>query len=179
LKRTIHIGLPALALALLLAPGCASSNNGDVLDPQASGLDGTWEYLVVNAFDARFTGCTGDAAVLEGVTFFEGLSMAPICQTAVSFSVLQQGDVFQAPPHQATCSDGAVASVSGSGLISEPDLGGQWESASSSGVNSVHAFSGLIVGNTIQLQESRREFSGAFTGSCDFEPELSAIITVH
>lgn len=170
---------PACAIALMLTLGCAGSNNGDVLDPQASGLDGTWEYLVVNAFDARFTGCTGDATVLEGATFYEGLSLAPICQTAVIFPVSQQGDTFQAPPHQATCSDGALASVTGSGLISEPDLGGQWESASSSGVSSVQAFAGIIVGNTIQLRESRREFSGAFVGSCEFNPDLSAVITIQ
>ena len=179
MKRSTQLIAIVFGFALLLAPGCASSNNGNVLDPKSSGLDGNWEYLVLNAYEATFANCTGDATLLEGASFVEGLSMAPICQTAVTFPVSQEGDSFLAPAHQSTCSDGALASVTGSGLIVTPDLDGQWESSSDSGVYSVHIFSGAINGNTVELLETHREFSGTFVGSCDFDPELAVVITIQ
>lgn len=169
----------ALWATCLLLAGCAGSNDGDVLDPMKGGLEGTWEYLVTNAFDATFTGCTADAAVLEGATFYEGLSLAPICTTAVTFDVNQSGDEFLLPPHQVTCSDGASAVMTGFGLVNDSDIGGQWESVSDRGVAAVQLFTGVIVGNTIELTESSRSFSGAFQGGCDFSPPLTALVTVQ
>ncbi len=158
--------------------GCAGHNQGDVLDPSKNGLQGTWEYLVTNAYTAQFKDCTDAASVLEGATFYEGLSLAPICMTGVTFNVNQAGDEFDVPPHQVVCSDGAPASVSGSGLIADPQVGGQWESVSSTGVTAIQTFSGVIAGNTLQLSESSRTFKGSFAGSCEFEPPLTALVTV-
>lgn len=150
-----------------------------MLDPEKGGLEGTWDYLVTNAFEATFTGCTGDATVLEGATLYEGLSLAPICLTAVTFDVNQTGDEFLLPPHQVTCSDGASAVMTGFGLIDDPDIGGQWESVSDQGVAAVQLFTGVIVGNTIELTESSRSFTGVFQGDCDFSPPLTALVTVQ
>ena len=182
----MKVELPAIArriatatVACMLCGGCAGTNDGDRLDPSKSGLQGTWEYLVLNTYDARFTGCTGDAGVLEGVTLYEGMALAPICQTAVQFPVNQVGSAFDAPPHQVTCSLGAQASVSGFGQIVEPDLGGQWESVSDQGVTTTQEFTGVIVGSTIELSETRRTFVGDFQGSCDFSPPLDVVVTVQ
>jgi hypothetical protein len=169
----------ALWVACLLLAGCAGSNDGDALDPIKGGLEGTWDYLVTNAFEATFTGCTGDATVLEGATLYEGLSLAPICMTAVTFDVNQTGDEFLLPPHQVTCSDGASAVMTGFGLIDDSEIGGQWESTSDQGVAAVQLFTGVIVGNTIELAESSRSFSGVFQGGCDFSPPLTALVTVQ
>ena len=158
--------------------GCTDSNRGEVLDPSNDGLAGTWEYLAMNAYEARFKNCTGDAAVLEGSTLYEGLAEAPICLTAVKFEAHQSGDAFDVPPHTVTCSDGASGTVSGAGLIADPSLGGEWESQSDRGVKSVQTFTGVINGNTIELAETHRTFSGSFSGGCDFSPPLSAVITV-
>ena len=169
--------IAALACAFLVR--CSASHEGDVLDPANGDLQGTWEYLVTNAYDATFTGCTGDAAVLEGATLYEGLSLAPICLAPVTMAVQQAGDAFDVPPHAVVCSDGASASVTGFGQIADPALGGQWESTSEEGVLAVQTFAGVISGNTIQLTEMRRNFSGSFEGQCDFSPPLSALITVR
>jgi hypothetical protein len=162
----------------LLFTACAGSNDGDVIDPAKSGLNGTWTYLVTNAFDATFSGCTGDAAVLEGETFHDGLALAPICRTSITFDVSQVGEVFQVPAYQVTCTDGASGSMSGFGQIVGPQVGGQWDSASDTGVTATQIFTGTIVGDTIQVRESRRTFSGTFQGACDFSPELMAEVTV-
>ena len=77
------------------------------------------------------------------------------------------------------CSDGAAGTVSGAGLIADPDLGGEWESESDRGVKSVQSFTGVINGNTIELVETHRTFSGTFSGSCDFSPPLAAVVTVE
>jgi len=177
----VRVRFPAIAamVACVLCGGCAGTNEGDTLDPSKSGLQGTWEYLVLNTYDATFTGCSGDATLLEGVTLYEGLALAPICQTAVQFPVNQAGSAFDAPPHQVTCSDGAQASVSGFGQIADPDLGGQWESVSDQGVTTIQVFSGVIAGSTIELSETRRTFAGNFQGSCDFSPPLDVIVTVQ
>ena len=168
----------ATIVCLLLA-GCAASHEGNVLNPSTGDLQGTWEYLVTNAYDATFSGCTGDAVVLEGATLYEGLSLAPICLTAVTFDANQEGDAFDVPPHEVVCSDGASATVTGFGQIQNPGLGGQWESTSDLGVSAVQLFTGVIAGNTIQLTELRRTFSGGFEGGCDFSPPLTALITVN
>ena len=168
----------ATLLICFLLTACAGSNDGDVIDPAKSGLNGTWHYVVTNAFDATFSGCTGDAAVLEGETFHDGLALAPICRTAVTFDVNQVGETFQVPAYQVTCSDGASGSLSGFGQIADPDVGGQWDSASDSGVTATQIFSGTIAGDTIEVRESRRTFSGTFQGACDFSPELTAVVTV-
>ncbi len=172
--------LRAVALLSLLAfAGCAGMNDGDALDPTTNGLQGTWEYLVTNAYESEFTGCTGDATVLEGATFFEALSLAPICLAGVTLDANQDGDSFEVLSHQVTCSDGAAASVSALGAVTESGIGGQWESASDRGVSAVQIFTGEITGNTIELTETRRIFSGDFQGACDLAPPLTAIVTVR
>jgi hypothetical protein len=163
----------------VLLVGCASSHTGEVLDPEKSGLQGTWEYLVTNGYQATFSGCSGDAEVLEGLTLVEGLSSAPICMAAVTFEVQQDGDAFQAPPYDVVCSDDDIASVTGFGQIDDLDVVGQWDSVSARGVTASQAFSGYIVGNTIALTENRWTFSGAFRGACDFAPPLTAVVTVQ
>jgi len=176
--KRLHV-MSLMLLPLLLLAGCADSNNGDVLDPQKSGLTGTWDYLVTNGYQARFVNCTGDATVLEGETLVNGMALAPICMTGVTFQVDQSGDAFEAPPYQVTCSDGAGASVSGVGQVNVLDIGGQWDSVSDQGVTSAQMFTGYIVGNTIELSESRRVFTGAFEGACDFSPALTVTVTVQ
>ena len=84
-----------LLLTIIAFAGCAGMNDDDGLDPTTNGLEGTWEYLVTNAYEAEFTGCSGDATVLEGATFFEGLSLAPICITGVTVAAIQDGDSFE------------------------------------------------------------------------------------
>ena len=42
-----------------------------------------------------------------------------------------------------------------------------------------HEFSGVIVGSTIELSETRRTFAGNFQGSCDFSPPLDVVVTVQ
>ena len=172
------IGL-IVVIAALGVVGCSGQNNGDLLSPAMSGLDGTWEYLITNAHDARFSGCSGDAAVLEGATLFEGLSLAPICMTPVTFDVNQAGQTFDAETNQVTCSDGATAQIAGFGQIDDPVIGGQWESLSDGGVESIQSFTGVIAGNTIQISELRRDFTGNFEGGCDLSPPVEAIITVQ
>jgi hypothetical protein len=166
-------------IAFVCLIGCAASNDGDVLDPSKDGLEGTWDYLVTNAYEARFTDCTGDATVLEGATLYEGLSLAPICLAAVSFAADQNGDGFDVPPHAVSCSDGSSGTASGSGRISGFDVEGQWDSLSGLGVEAVQLFSGSISGNTIEITETHRSFDGTFRGECRFSPALTALITVH
>ena len=158
--------------------GCADLND-EGLDPTTNDLQGTWEYLVTNAYEARFTGCTGDATVIEGATFFEAFSLAPVCLAGVVLAANQDGDSFQVMPHQVTCSDGAVASVSANGSVDGSGIGGQWESTSDEGVTAVQVFSGAIVGNLIELTETRRIFDGSFQGACDLSPPLTALVTVE
>jgi hypothetical protein len=159
--------------------GCAGSNDGDVLNPANNDLNGTWDYLITNAFEARFVGCTGDATVLEGTKFIDGLSLAPICMNAVRFDVTQSGEAFDVPPHQGVCSLGSPASVTGSGFVQHRDLGGEWRSVSDDGVTAVQVFSGVIAGNTIELSESARTFSGDFNGGCSLSPPLTTLVTVQ
>jgi len=176
-----HSALPCTVLLLSIAvfAGCAGMNDGAALDPATNGLQGTWEYLVINAYEAEFTGCTGDATVLEGATFFEALSLAPICLAAVTLDASQDGDSFEILSHQVKCSDGAEASVSALGAVTESGIGGQWESTSDQGVSAVQIFSGEIAGNTIELTETRRIFDGDFQGACDLSPPLTAVVTVR
>ena len=174
----------ALVRAMLFLPfvafaGCAGMNDGEALDPTTNGLQGTWEYLVTNAYEAEFIGCTGDATVLEGATFFDALSLAPICLAGVTLDANQDGESFEVLSHQVTCSDGAEASVSALGEVTELGIGGQWESVSDQGVSAVQIFSGEISGDTIELTETRRIFDGDFQGVCDLAPPLTAIVTVR
>lgn len=171
----------AVLLASIAVIGCAGSSEsvGEILDPSKSGLEGNWEYLVMNAFEAQFSGCTGDAAVLEGATFYEAQALAPMCLVAGRFEVIQVGDAFQVRSHEVTCSDGTTATVSGVGQIGDSLLGGQWESDSAQGVHAVQVFSGSAAGHTIAMNETRRTFSGVLEGSCDLTPPLVATVTVQ
>ena len=165
--------------SLIALAGCAGSNEPGALDPTSNGLQGTWEYLVTNAYEAEFTGCSGDATVLEGATFFEGLGLAPICLAGVTVAANQDGEAFEVLSHSVTCSDDAVATVRAFGVVSDTGVGGQWESDSSLGVSAVQIFTGHIVGDTIQLAETRRIFEGDFQGACDLSPPLTAVVTVR
>ncbi len=164
---------------LVSVAGCAGQNEGYVLNPATGDLDGSWEYLMTNFYQATFTGCTADAAVLEGVTLYEALPLAPICLTGVVFDAVQVEDSFNVPAHSITCSDGAGAAVTANGAIVDLDISGQWVSSSDQGVDAVQIFTGTIVGNTIELTETRRTFSGSFQGSCDFTPPLTSVISVQ
>ena len=83
-------------LSIIVFAGCAGMNDDGAIDPTTNGLEGTWEYLVTNAYEAEFSGCSVDATVLEGATFFEALSLAPICLAGVTLDADQDGDSFEA-----------------------------------------------------------------------------------
>ncbi len=170
--------LSVVFLSIIVFAGCSGMNDDQAPDP-TTGVQGTWEYLVINAYEAEFTGCTGDATVLEGSTFFEALSLAPICLAGVTLDANQDGDSFEVLSHRVTCSDGVEASVSALGAITGSGIGGQWESSSDLGVSAVQIFSGQMTGNTIELTESRRIFDGDFQGACDLAPPLIAVVTVQ
>lgn len=168
-------------LSSIVVVGCADSNDdvGSLLDPEKSGLQGNWEYLVMNAYEARFSGCTGDAAVLEGATFYDAQGLAPMCLVAGTFEVRQVGDAFQIMSHDVTCSDGTPATVTGIGQIGDTFVGGQWDSSSAQGVSAVQVFSGSVIGNTIAMNETRRSFTGGLEGTCELTPPLIASVTVQ
>ena len=166
-------------LAVLAALAGCSALNDDTLDPSGGGLEGSWAYLATNAYDAVFTGCTGDAAVLEGLSFVEGMEVAPICAVAGSFDVVQDGDEFAVVPFDVICSDGWSGTIAGGGSHSGTTLAGSWESTSGSGVTGVQSFSGSITGgNVAEILENRRTFSGGFEGSCDLSPPLRATVRI-
>lgn len=170
---------PLLLLTVALA-GCAGSNDDVVptfLNSELSDLSGTWDYEIQNAYDAIFTGCTGDAAMLEGRSFYEGLTVAPICVVPNSFEVVQDGDVLQVLPDSTYCG-GITASVTGSGALSETSLNGSLQVASASGATT-HTYSGARSGRTVEIAEERHAFSGAFQGQCDLTPPLRATVTVR
>ena len=182
-NTTLYPALICLTVLIFCASSIGCSSSSASPSPfgaaQTGALDGNWEYFVTNAYGATFENCTGDAAVLEGYTFSEASAFAPMCVLAVKFKVDQLDDSFQVVPHGVTCSDGASASVTGTGLqVNDSDIVGQWESASSSGVNASQVFSGSVVGDTISIVETARTFTGSFDGSCDLSPPLKAAITV-
>jgi len=169
----------ALALlAVLSLAGCASSHLGDTIDLEQNGLQGDWQYLVTNAYEATFVGCGGDAAVLEGKTFAQAQSLVPMCLPAGSFGVAHSGGDFSVPAYAVTCSDGSTGSAGGAGEVVASSVGGQWESISQAGVSAQQTFTGVVQGETIHLSETRRAFSGALSGACDLVPPLVAEIHV-
>ena len=172
------LAIPALAVCAA-SSGCAHLDDDDLLDPSGSGLQGNWEYLVNNAYESSFTGCTGDAAILEGLTFVDGMAAAPICIHSVYFEVLQDGDEFTVLPYSVACSDGSTASMTGVGSVSGATLSGEWRSTSDQGVDATQSFSGSLRGDVIEILETTRTFSGSFQGTCDLSPALSAIAEVH
>lgn len=178
LPSTKRLCLVALVSLSALA-GCASTDIGNELGAGAGGVEGNWGYVITNASSATFTGCTGQAAVLEGVSYSAAAAIAPICGVAVEFDVTQADSDFQVVPHSVTCSDGSTASVAGLGQLIAAEVAGQWETASDQGVNAVQVFSGVVTGNLIRIIESRRTFSGAFDGACDLSPSLEATVYVE
>ncbi|MCP3978857.1 MAG: hypothetical protein GY716_05935 [bacterium] len=170
--------IAALAVSALLVAGCSQQNDGGILTDSSDGLAGTWDYLVTNAYEAVFTGCTGDAAVLEGKTFVEGMSAAPICIVSTRFDVQQSGDDgMTVVPHAVSCSDGSTADVSGQGVVAAGTVDGSWSSSSDGGVMSTQSFSATRLGDTLEIEETARSFAGSFSGSCSLSPALSA--TAH
>ena len=150
-------------------------NDTDVMPTgeSASG-QGTWVYWVTNAYDARFTNCTGDAVILEGKNWVEAQALAPICSVAASFDVTEQQGLVDVEAHTVGCSDGSDGSASGSGEYSGPVLNGQWETLSDGGVSAIQAFSSSVIGDQVTITETSRTFSGSFNGSCFFTPALQA-----
>ena len=169
----------AALLAICVAAGCASLNNDNLTNPLDAGLSGTWAYVVNNGYTSRYAGCTGDAQILEGLTFVDGMAVAPICLVSVYFEVLQEGSAFAVVPHTVDCSDGSSAVMSGIGTADETSLGGEWLSESEQGVVAAQEFSGSMTGSTILISETGRTFSGTFQGSCQLSPALRATIQVQ
>ncbi len=167
----------SLALVAILvcaaAAGCDSSDVIDQIVPLAS-VGGTWNYQIDNADLATFTNCTGDATVLEGSTWNEGLLLAPICHFDSSFIVTQTLAAAVVVPHNVTCSDGSNALVSGAALVTETTVEGQSQSSAHQ-----QEFAGTVNGSTITRTEGSRDFSGTFQGSCDLVPPLSATVTIQ
>jgi len=154
------------------------SPDGGVISPELETLSGTWDYQIMNAYDARFVDCSGDAAVLEGKSFYEGFAVAPICTVPNSFDVVQDGAALEFMPGNVDCS-GSTAAVSGHGVVAENSLGGSWEVASADGVVAVHAFAGTMDGNVLAIRESGRSFAGSFQGACELQPPLEAAVTIR
>ena len=175
--RTTSAARKSLTLVALLvcaaAAGCSSEDIIEQFIPLAN-VGGTWNYQIDNAAEAIFTTCTGDATVLEGSTWNEGLLLAPICHLDASFIVTQTLAVVVVVPHNVTCSDNSSALVTGGGLVTETTVQGQY-SASNQNVN----FAGTVSGSTITLTEDMRDFSGSFQGSCAISPPLSATVTIQ
>jgi len=182
--RRLQALVTALILLGSLAGGCAGTPGnaaegaglGDGLTGDA--LGGTGYYLVQNAYEATFVGCTGKAAILEGHTFAEGYTMAPICQPSGTFDVTQNGHTLSMLTHQVDCSDGTSATVSGIADVEADGLSGSWDSNSAGGVTATQTFSGTMSVNSMEILESRRSFAGAFDGDCGIDPPLSATLTI-
>jgi hypothetical protein len=165
--------------------GCAGSSHGESTRGTGLGLTGpedsvagTGFYLVENAYEAEFVDCTGQAAVLEGLTFVEGYALAPICVASGTFDVIQTGNTLSMVTHEVDCSDGSSATVSGTADFGADVLSGAWESTSVGGVSSSQVFSGTMSATSIRILESRRTFVGAFDGECAIAPALSATLTI-
>ena len=171
----------ALAWTMLLCVacvGCGGSSDSGVISPELQTLSGTWNYQIVNAYEARFVECTGDAAILEGMSFYPGLSAAPLCAVPNSLEVIQNGDTLEVLPQDVDCG-GVPASVAGQGAISADWISGAWEIASNEGLAAVHQFSGTMSGSHLELLESARSFEGMFAGACNLAPPLKATVTIR
>jgi hypothetical protein len=169
----------ALLAACAAGPGCSSNDVAEVLGLPLADVDGNWSYAITNGDQATFVGCSGDAAVLEGQTFDDAQSMAPICHLDGSVTVAQDLAAMIVMPDNVTCSDGSSAVVSGVGIVTEDSVSGEWNSASDQNVIAMQSFDGAVNGSTITLTEDSRDFSGDFDGSCDIFPPLSATVTIQ
>lgn len=179
---------PSAAAAVLIsvlvwvfpASGCTALGSEDALGSGSPSADRvTWEQVLNNPYDATFTGCGGDAAVLEGKTVVDGLELAPLCLVTGSFGIVRDGTSFSVEAFRVACSDGSTALISGSGVWTETSVSGQWESALDSGVDGVQVYSGPASGNLLVLDHTRVTFGGAFEGSCSLSPALSASVVVQ
>ena len=174
-----HFFLAAcLVLSSLMGTGCTSSDDSGVLNPSKNGLQGTWSYIILNGNEATYTDCTGDAAVLEGVSFAEAAAVVPICLVSSVFDVVQAEESFTVVAHEVTCSDGSTGSAFGEGAIIDGALSGEWETTSGGGVVASQSFTGEAIGNTLEVRESERVFSGSLQGSCEISPDLTVLISV-
>ena len=167
-----------LVVSSLTGTGCTSTDDTDLLDPSKSGLEGKWTYVALNGHSATYTGCTGDATILEGVSFADAFAVVPICTVSGEFDVVQAGESFTVVAHTVTCSDGSTGSAAGEGVFSADSLSGGWETGSDGGVNASQSFTGTAVGELLEIFESERTFSGSLQGSCGISPPLNAVITV-
>ena len=167
-----------LGAVLCLGMGCAGSNDGDLLSSAPDGFQGKWSYLVTNAYDASFEECTGDAEMLEGLSFYEANLVMPICVVPAFFDVVQDGDTFNLHETAITCSDGTTGSISGNGTVGGGAIAGVWESETHDGIRSSQPFSGTVVGNSIQILETSWAFEGPISGRCQFSPGLMATVSV-
>jgi hypothetical protein len=169
--------LGSVAVLCLVLAGCAGSNDADVVDPLKTDISGTWSYLATNGHEATFVGCSGDATILEGLTFAGAMSQVSICIVPGSMQVVQSGETFAVLPRSVTCSDGSEAMLSGEGVFSGATVVGEWNSVSDGEVVSTQVYSGSTSGETISILESTRVFSGSFAGACDLSPPLAATLS--
>ncbi len=169
----------AILALFVFSVGCAGSSESGLLDPVVESLAGTWQYTVMNADSATFTGCTEDAVALNGMSVSQAmLSGAPICAPASQFSVVEAEGLLSILPHEVSCSDGSTATVTGIGALNSSSVSGQWDSLSIGGVNALQSFSGSIVGNNIDVSENARTFAGTYRGTCEITPALSATVRI-
>ncbi len=175
---SLRASIGLIGCLIVLGARCAGSGGGEALVSTANGLAGNWSYLVTNAYDATFTDCTQDAAILENQTYYEGSGLAPLCTPASYFDVVQEDESFEIVPHSVNCTDGGAAMISGSGTVVNGNLSGEWRSVRAGGAESRGQFHGEVVGGHLVLVDAGREFHGDFEGGCSLSPGLSASVVV-
>jgi len=185
MKRDMRSGwtLAVLSLTILVA-GCTNADDnplvsdiGETVIP-GNDLSGTGYYLIGNAYEAEFVGCTGAAAVLEGLSYAEGYAVAPICVPSGSFSVTQTGNTLAIEEHEVACSDGAGAMISGVASLTESAFAGSWQSDSTAGQSTIQNFSGSLSTAVLEFEETTLTFGGTFDGACTISPPLRATLTI-
>ncbi len=180
--RSRHGYVLVLALSCLLTAACSGTDVVEqFVDAALADVDGTWSYQIDNGDQATFDACTGDATILEGLTWNQAQAQGPLCHVDNSFEVTQSLAAMVMTPEDVGCggAGGTTATITGYGVVGENTVDGRWESSSSQNVDATQYFTGTVSGNTISLSENRRSYGGSFTGACDITPALAATVTIQ
>ena len=167
---------------VLSATGCSSSGGG-VMDGPVADISGQWtNFERLNAGDATLTGCTGDAAMLNGSTIADLTGGGgPTCTTNDPFLVVQVGAIFTFTEVFVTCDDGTSITQDGGGTVTSLDtFEGTISTVHSLGVVTDHFLDGTVLSDTnLTLFEAHTEWSGGGNGQCDIDPPLATAVTVN